>query len=80
MLKLNTGGQQEGVSQRRRTGGVAQGAEHLLCKCKALSSNPSPQIKKQTNWCFAHREGKVGALSSGRSTFILQLLIWQAQF
>jgi hypothetical protein len=30
------------------TGGVAQGIEHLLCKCEALSSNPFHQ-KINTN-------------------------------
>jgi hypothetical protein len=26
---------------------MAQAVEHLLCKCKALNSNPSPTKKKQ---------------------------------
>jgi hypothetical protein len=32
------------------TGGMAQAVEHLLCKCKVLSSNPSPtkKINKKT--------------------------------
>jgi hypothetical protein len=30
----------------KRTEGVAQEVEHLLCKCKALRSNPSPIKKK----------------------------------
>jgi hypothetical protein len=31
------------ITKAKWTGGVAQTAEHLLCKCKALSSNPSPK-------------------------------------
>jgi hypothetical protein len=30
------------------TGGVAQAVEHLLCRCKVLSSNPSSMKKKLT--------------------------------
>jgi hypothetical protein len=26
---------------------LVQAVEHLLCKCEALSSNPSPRIKKK---------------------------------
>jgi hypothetical protein len=29
------------------TGGVAQAVEGLLCRCEALSSNPSPTQKKK---------------------------------
>jgi hypothetical protein len=29
------------------TGDVAQAAEHLLCECKTLSSNPSPTKKRK---------------------------------
>jgi hypothetical protein len=35
------------ISRTRWTGGVVQAIEHLLCKCKALSSNPSPAKKKK---------------------------------
>jgi hypothetical protein len=31
------------------TGGVAKVVEHLLCKCEALSSNPSPTEVKKIN-------------------------------
>jgi hypothetical protein len=35
------------ITRANWTGGVAQAEEHLLCKCKTLSSNPSPtKIKK----------------------------------
>jgi hypothetical protein len=37
------------ISKRTRakwTGGVAQVVKHLLCKCKALSSNTSVSLKK----------------------------------
>jgi hypothetical protein len=29
------------ITRAQWTGGVAQAVEHQLCKCKALSSNPS---------------------------------------
>jgi hypothetical protein len=29
------------ITRAKWTGGVAQAVEHLFCKCKALSSNPS---------------------------------------
>jgi hypothetical protein len=34
------------VTRAKWTGDMAQGVEHLLCKCKALSSKPSPTIKE----------------------------------
>jgi hypothetical protein len=35
------------IIQAKWTGGVAEEVEHLLCKCKALNSNPSPTKKKE---------------------------------
>jgi hypothetical protein len=35
-------------SRVKWTGSVAQAVERLLCKCKALSSNFSPTLKKST--------------------------------
>jgi hypothetical protein len=35
------------ISRAKRTGGVAQAVEHLLCKCKALNSNPSPTRRRK---------------------------------
>jgi hypothetical protein len=38
------------IAKAKQTGGVAQAVQHLLCKCKALSSNPSTnkkQLKKK---------------------------------
>jgi hypothetical protein len=32
------------VTRAKRTGGVAQAGERLLCKCKTLSSSPSTAI------------------------------------
>jgi hypothetical protein len=45
-----TNSSQDLISKRNRakwTGGVAQAVERLLCKCTALSSNPSPTKKKK---------------------------------
>jgi hypothetical protein len=35
------------ITKAKWTGDVAQAVEHLLCKCAALSSNPSPTNKEQ---------------------------------
>jgi hypothetical protein len=35
------------ITRVKRTGGVAQAVEHLFCKCKAQSSNPSSAKKKK---------------------------------
>jgi hypothetical protein len=35
------------ITKAKRTGGVAQVLEHLLCKREALSSNPSPIKRKK---------------------------------
>jgi hypothetical protein len=35
------------TTKAKWTGVVAQAVEHLLCKCEALSSNPSPIKKKK---------------------------------
>jgi hypothetical protein len=35
------------ITRAKWTAGVAQGVECLLCKCKALSSNPSVTKKKK---------------------------------
>jgi hypothetical protein len=35
------------TTRTKWTGGVAQAADCLLCKCETLSSNPSPTKKKQ---------------------------------
>jgi hypothetical protein len=35
------------ITRAKWTGGVAQAAEYLLCKCEALSSNSSPNKTKQ---------------------------------
>jgi hypothetical protein len=35
------------ITRAKWTAGVAQVAEPLFCKCKALSSNPSPTKKKK---------------------------------
>jgi hypothetical protein len=35
------------ITRAKWTGGLAQAVEHLLCKCKALSSNPVPSKKKK---------------------------------
>jgi hypothetical protein len=37
------------ITKAKGTGGVAQAAEHMLCKCEALSSNPSSTPSKKTN-------------------------------
>jgi hypothetical protein len=40
------------------TGDVTQAAEPLLCKCKALNSNPSPtKNKNEKNTWFGRRRG-----------------------
>jgi hypothetical protein len=36
------------ITSVKWTGGMTQAVEHLLCKCEALSSNPSPTKNKQT--------------------------------
>jgi hypothetical protein len=36
------------ITRTKRTGDVAQVVQHLLCKLKDLSSNPSP-VKKKIN-------------------------------
>jgi hypothetical protein len=33
--------------RKYQTGGMAQVVEHLLCKCKALNSTPSPIKEKK---------------------------------
>jgi hypothetical protein len=33
------------ITRAKWTGDVAPAVEHLLCKCEALSSNPSPPKK-----------------------------------
>jgi hypothetical protein len=33
--------------EQKQMGGLTQGVEHLLRKCEALSSNPSPTKKKK---------------------------------
>jgi hypothetical protein len=38
------------ITRAKWTGGMAQAIEHLLCKCEALSSNPS-LTKKKKNSC-----------------------------
>jgi hypothetical protein len=37
------------ITRAKRTGGITKAVEHLLCKCEALNSNPSPtkKIKSQ---------------------------------
>jgi hypothetical protein len=40
--------------QNNQTRGVAQAVELLLCKCEALSSNPSPTKKKRKEKRFYH--------------------------
>jgi hypothetical protein len=35
------------ITSTRWTGGVAQAVECFLCKCRVLSSNPSPAEKKK---------------------------------
>jgi hypothetical protein len=35
------------ITRAKWAGGVAQVVECLLCKCKAMSSNPSPTKKKK---------------------------------
>jgi hypothetical protein len=35
------------ITRAKWTGGMAQAIEHLLCKCEALSSNPSLTKKKK---------------------------------
>jgi hypothetical protein len=35
------------IIREKQTEGVAQAVEFLLCKCKVLSSNPSPTKKKK---------------------------------
>jgi hypothetical protein len=37
------------ITRAKWTGGVVQAVEHLCCKHKALSSNPVPPKKPQTN-------------------------------
>jgi hypothetical protein len=47
---VTLGKEQDPISKTPRTkwiGGVVQAVEHLLCKSKALNSNPNP-TKKQT--------------------------------
>jgi hypothetical protein len=40
------------IIRRKWTGGVAQVVEYLLCKCKALTSNPSPTKTMSSLLCF----------------------------
>jgi hypothetical protein len=49
------------ITRAKWTGGVAQAVEHLLCKCKALSSNLSATKKKK-------KKKKPDFLSSGTLT------------
>jgi hypothetical protein len=35
------------ITREKWTGGMVQVVEHLLCKCKALSSNPTPAKNKK---------------------------------
>jgi hypothetical protein len=37
------------ITRAKGTGDVSQAAEHLLCKCEALSSNPVPPKKEKKN-------------------------------
>jgi hypothetical protein len=37
------------ITRAKWAGGGAQALEHLLCKCEALSSKPSPAKTTQTN-------------------------------
>jgi hypothetical protein len=37
------------ITRAKWTGGVAQAVERLLCKCKALSSNPGPTKNSNTS-------------------------------
>jgi hypothetical protein len=37
----------ESTEKKSRTEGMPQAVECLLCKCKALSSNPSPTKRKK---------------------------------
>jgi hypothetical protein len=52
VLRANLRSESRGVSMnkltaRARDGGVSQVVKHLLCMCKTLSSNPSPNQKKK---------------------------------
>jgi hypothetical protein len=38
--------------------------EHLLCKCKALSLNPSPTKKKKINVTIGHREASIKSVKN----------------
>jgi hypothetical protein len=38
------------ITRVKWTGGMAQAVEHLLYKCEALSSKPSPTKKKKYKW------------------------------
>jgi hypothetical protein len=49
------------ITRAKWAGGVAQSIEYLLCKCKALSSNPTP-TKKKKGEVQAH-SGPIASLS-----------------
>jgi hypothetical protein len=45
------------ITRAKWTGGMSQVVEHQLCKCKALSSNPSPmKIEKLKGQCNMQRK------------------------
>jgi hypothetical protein len=48
-LKAHGSGCSEQFTNTQRTGGVAQVVEHLLCKHKALNSNPVPTKDNNSN-------------------------------